>query len=146
MPGNALGIQFGSTNIMVKASGSGDIQTTGSAGGPDIRFAGGTIGDAAGTGNITFIANDYDLNYNSSIIQGAGNLFFEPRTSGATMGLGAASGPPSIPNSIINQIQPGFNSITMGDAVKTSVVIAGGANFSAANICYPSGNDHPGFE
>jgi hypothetical protein len=133
LPGNSLGIQFGLTNIMVKASGSGNIQTTGNGGFRDIRFAGGTIGDAAGTGNITFIANDYDLDYSSSIIQGAGNLFFEPLTSGATMGLGAASGAPAIPNSIINQIQPGFNSITMGDAVKTSVVIAGGANFSAAN-------------
>jgi hypothetical protein len=133
LPANALGIQFGLTNIMVKASGSGDIQTTGNGGFRDIRFAGGTIGDAAGTGNITFIANDYDLAYSSSNIQGAGNLFFEPLTGSATIGLGAASGTPSIPNSIINQIQPGFNSITIGDGVKTSVVVAGGADFSAAN-------------
>ncbi|MFZ2898546.1 MAG: LamG-like jellyroll fold domain-containing protein, partial [Saprospiraceae bacterium] len=133
LPANALGIQFGLTNIMVKASGSGNIQTTGNGGFRDIRFAGGTIGDAAGTGNITFIANDYDLAYSSSTIQGAGNLFFEPLTGSATIGLGAATGTPSIPNSIINQIQPGFNSITIGDGVKTSVVIAGGADFSAAN-------------
>lgn len=133
LPSNSLGIQFGLTNIMVKASGSGNIQTTGNGGFRDIRFAGGTIGDAAGTGNITFIANDYDLLYSSSTIQGAGNLFFEPLTGSATIGLGAATGTPSIPNSIINQIQPGFNSITIGDGVKTSVVIAGGANFSAAN-------------
>jgi hypothetical protein len=129
---NSLGIQFGLTNPLIRATGSGNIQITGNAGFADIRFAGGTIGSNAGSGNITFIANDYDLAYASSVIQGDGNLFFEPLTSGVTIGLGAATGTPSISNNIISQIQAGFNSITIGDGVKTSVVNAGGANFSSA--------------
>ncbi|MDA1013622.1 MAG: hypothetical protein O3A00_04110 [Planctomycetota bacterium] len=114
--GTGDGIQINDGNV-VESTGAGTITLTGQGGAgsvEDVNLAG-TVGNAAGTDTITFVANEVGIG-GSALIDGQGALVFDPRTNGTSIGLGGGAGTLNLDDTELGRLSDGFSSITIGDA------------------------------
>ncbi|MGB7324761.1 MAG: Ig-like domain-containing protein, partial [Rubripirellula sp.] len=79
-----------------------------------IGTGGATIGSGLGTGDLTILADQLDLDTATSIA-GAGTLAFRPRSADVTIGLGGGAGTLSINDAELGALADGFTLVSIGD-------------------------------
>ena len=96
---------------------AGDITITGtgSNGAAGIRVNSATLGDAAGTGDLTLTANTVEL-ASSAVVRGAGTLTIKPLAASTSIGLGGGVGTLNLDDTELGFLSDGFSSITIGDS------------------------------
>ena len=97
---------------LLAARGTGNIDVVAKDG---IVVRDSTIGDSAGTGQLSLRADIIDLN-RAIAIRGSGPLIISPTTVSSTIGIGGGSGTLNLDDVELRKLADGFRSITVGNA------------------------------
>ncbi len=135
---NDAGIQSNAGGAVIASTGKGNIMLTATGGGDsdigDLYYFGGapgnvsTIGNAAGTGTITFNA-DTLLNPLDIQVQTAGQVVFQPRTASTTVGVAGGAGTLQLTSGLLNNITAG--GISIGNTADSGAMNVGAYAWNA---------------
>ncbi len=131
-------------------SNSGDIDMTGSidAGALHINVSANTgqpvrVGKAGMTGDITFTADDLNLNNDDVSVVTTGTLKIQEKTPGTTIGVGAGA-TLTVSNSELGRISAGtyeFGSNNAGALSSGDITVNTSKDFADSHVTFQSGND-----
>ncbi|MCA9166624.1 MAG: right-handed parallel beta-helix repeat-containing protein [Planctomycetales bacterium] len=144
--GNSTGVFIGSSALESTATSSISILATGAGTGTDFVAGNTILGGSTATGHISVEANSIELTTGLTL-QSTGDLTIRPRTSGTTIGLGGGVGTLNLDDLELSYLADGFQSITIGDRQRASVLDTDTVTFSDPVVLAASTiRDHTGLD